>query len=97
MLGAGYSPFASRAAVAGEVIVYGSRWCGVTMMVRRHLDRAGVPYRFVDWEAAPQARTQLEWLAGGRLASPTATGGGPVLVPPPLRGPAWGPRRAGYR
>jgi len=64
MLGAGYSPFASRGAVAGEVIVYGSRWCGVTMMVRRHLDRAGVPYRFVDWEAAPQARAQLEWLAG---------------------------------
>ena len=65
MLGAGYSPFASRGAVAGEVVVYGSRWCGVTMMVRRHLDRAGVPYRFVDWDAAPQARTQLEWLAGG--------------------------------
>ena len=85
MLGAGYSPFASRGAVTGEVIVYGSRWCGVTMMVRRHLDRAGVPYRFVDWEAAPQARAQLEWLAGGRLASPTVTVGGQILVQPSLR------------
>lgn len=37
-----YSPFAYRPQVA-DVAVYGSRWCGITMMVRRHLDRAGIP------------------------------------------------------
>ena len=55
------------------------------MMVRRHPDRSGVPYRFVDWEAFPESRTQLEWLAGGRIASPTITVGGRVLVQPSIR------------
>lgn len=97
MLGTGYSPFAAHGGVAGEVVVYGSRWCGVTMMTRRHLDRAGVPYRFVDWDASPRARTQLEWLAGGRLASPTVTVGGQILVQPSLRELDWALMRAGYR
>jgi mycoredoxin len=53
MLGTSYAPFGYAPAAVAEVVVYGSRWCGVTMMVRRHLDRAGVPYRFVDWDAHP--------------------------------------------
>lgn len=67
-----YSPVVRRPQTA-DVAVYGSRWCGITMMVRRHLDRAGVPYRFIDWEAHPEARTQLDWIAGGRIGSPTVT------------------------
>jgi mycoredoxin len=82
---------------AGGVVIYGSRWCGITMMVRRHLDRTGVPYHFVDWEAYPEARSQLEWLAGGRIASPTVTIGGQVLVQPSLRELDWALSRAGYR
>lgn len=45
-----HSMYASTSSVfrppphAGDVVVYGSRWRGITMMVRRHLDRAGVPY-----------------------------------------------------
>jgi mycoredoxin len=91
-----YSPFATRPTIA-EVAVYGSRWCGITMMVRRHLDRAGVPYRFVDWDAHPEVRDRLEWLSGGRLASPTVTIGGQVLVQPSPRELDWALSRAGYR
>src|SRR5690606_7668978 len=80
-----------------EVVVYGSRWCGITIMVRRHLDRAGIPYRFVDWDAYPEVRSRREWLAGGRIGSPTVTIGGQVLVQPSLRELDWSLRRAGYR
>jgi mycoredoxin len=90
------SEFGTRQHAGGDD-VYGSRWSGITMMVRRHLDRTGVPYHFVDWEAYPEARSQLEWLAGGRIASPTVTIGGQVLVQPSLRELDWALSRAGYR
>jgi peroxiredoxin/glutaredoxin len=64
---------------------------------RRYLDRAGIPYRFVDWEAHPEVRSELEWLAGGRLASPTIKLGGQVLVQPSMRELEWALARAGYR
>lgn len=91
-----YSPFAYRPHVT-DVTVYGSRWCGITMMVRRHLDRAGVLYRFIDWDLNPEARNQLEWLAGGRIGSPTVTIGGQVLVQPSLQELDWALSRVGYR
>mgnify|MGYP001261316972 CR=1 FL=1 len=92
------SPYRSRSASAGDpIIIYGSRWCGITMMIRRYLDRAGIPYRFVDWEAHPEVRAELEWLAGGRLASPTIKLGGQVLVQPSIRELEWALARAGYR
>jgi mycoredoxin len=93
----GHAPFRGTHAGAASVTVYGSRWCGITMMVRRYLDRAGVPYRFVDWDAHPEVRSELEWLAGGRIASPTITVGGQVLVQPSIRELEWALGRAGYR
>jgi mycoredoxin len=66
------------------------------MMIRRYLDRAGIPYRFVDWEAHPEVRSELEWLAGGRPASPTIKLGGQVLVQPSMRELEWALARAGY-
>jgi hypothetical protein len=62
----------------------------------RELNRAGVPYHFVDWDAYPEARSQLGWLAGGRIASPTVTIGGQVLVQPSLRELDWALTRVGY-
>ncbi len=88
---------ARRQAATPIVVVYGSSWCGIAMMVRRYLDRAGVPYRFVDWDAHPEARTVLEWLAGGRLASPTVKIGGQVMVQPTIGELEWALERAGLR
>jgi mycoredoxin len=51
----------------------------------------------VDWDSYPQVRNQLEWLAGGRIGSPTITVGGQVLVQPSLRELDWALTRAGYR
>ncbi|MFZ5667835.1 MAG: glutaredoxin family protein [Pseudomonadota bacterium] len=79
------------------MIVYGSRWRGITMMMRRYLDRAGVPYRFVDWDAYPEVRSQLEWAPGGRLASLTIKVGGQVLVQPSTRELALALDWSGYR
>jgi len=93
----GYNPWSDSSRTVGDVVVYGSRWCGITMLVRRHLDRIGVPYRFVDWEAYPEARSQLEWLAGGRVASPTVTVGGQVLVQPSIHEVDRALARIGFR
>jgi mycoredoxin len=66
------------------VTVYGTGWCGHTQVVRRHLERAGVPYRYVDLERHPDAVARLRWLAGGYASHPTITIGGDVLVEPTL-------------
>lgn len=95
MASSAYRPH--RAGSIDPVVIYGSRWCGITMMTRRYLDRAGVPYRFIDWEAHPEVRSELEWLAGGRLASPTIKLGGQVLVQPSIGELQWALARAGYR
>ena len=47
------------------VIVYGTRWCAATQLVRRYLDRLGVPYEYVDLDVHPEAAVQLRWWTGG--------------------------------
>ncbi len=37
------------------VVVYGTSWCAATQMVRRYLDRLGIPYVFRDMERDPVA------------------------------------------
>ena len=64
------------------VTVYGTHWCGASQMVRRHLDRLGVPYRYLDLEADPRAAAQVRWLTGGYLSHPTVNVAGEVLVEP---------------
>jgi mycoredoxin len=53
-------------------------------MVRRHLDRLGIPYRYVDLEADPGAAAQVRWLTGGYLSHPTVNVAGEVLVEPSM-------------
>ena len=90
------SAYRARGPAPAPIVIYGSRWCGITKMIRRYLHRAGIPYRFVDWEAHPEVRSELEWLAGGRLASPTIKLGGQVLVQPSMRELEWALARGGY-
>jgi mycoredoxin len=34
--------------MASQITVYGADWCGDTVRTRRHLDRKGVDYEYVD-------------------------------------------------
>jgi len=64
------------------VVVYGRRWCAISQMVRRYLDRIGLPYEYVDLDLHPEAEARLRWLTGGRVHSPVVYVGGDVLVQP---------------
>ncbi|MDQ3879995.1 MAG: glutaredoxin family protein [Chloroflexota bacterium] len=65
-------------------------------MVRRHLDRLGIPYRYVDLEYDPSAASQVAWLTGGYVSHPTVTVAGEVLVEPTLNELEWALARAGF-
>lgn len=66
------------------VDLYATRWCGHSQQVRRYLERNGVPYRYVDLEASPEAVRRLRWLTGGSASHPTVVIGDQVIVEPSL-------------
>jgi mycoredoxin len=76
------------------ITVYGRPGCAISQMIRRWLDRRGIPYQYVDVERNPQARSRLEWLTGGRVRSPTVVIGGDVLVQPTIEELEWALRRS---
>lgn len=91
-----YAPHGVRHAPAiAPVVVYGTSWCGATQTVRRHLDRLGVPYHYVDIERDPAAAARLRWMTGGYLSHPTVKVAGEVLVEPSLYELDWALSRAG--
>jgi mycoredoxin len=53
-------------------------------MVRRHLDRLGIPYDYVDLDANPDAEGRLSWITGGRVHSPVVYVGGELLIQPTI-------------
>jgi mycoredoxin len=67
------------------VIVYGTRWCAKTQMIRRYLDRMGIPYSFVDLDTNPAGKDQLRWMTGGYVLHPTVYIGGQLLIEPDVR------------
>jgi mycoredoxin len=90
------SPYGVRSAPAlAPVIVYGTRWCAATQMVRRYLERLGIPYTYVDIDENPRAATQVRWVAGGTASHPTVSVAGEVLVQPSLAELQWALQRAG--
>ncbi len=66
------------------VTVYGTRWCAQTQMVRRYLDRLGIPYTFRDMDIDPNAEDQVRWWTGGYASHPTVQVGGNILVEPSI-------------
>lgn len=83
------------APASAPVVVYGTRWCAASQMVRRYLDRLGIPYVFVDMEANPYAAQQVRWLTGDYASHPTVSVAGEVLVEPSLGELEWALARAG--
>lgn len=77
------------------VAIYGTGWCAATQGVRRHLDRRGVPYHYVDIEKDPAAAARLRWMTGGSLSHPTVSVAGEVLVEPSLSEVDWALSHAG--
>lgn len=71
------------------VVVYGNRWCGITQIVRRYLERQGVPYRYVDLDLHPEAERRLRWMAGGDLRNPVVYIDGEWIEQPSVRELAW--------
>ena len=53
-------------------------------MIHRHLERLGIPHRYVDLEHDPVAGAELRWWSGGRMSHPTVSIGGALLVEPTL-------------
>lgn len=66
------------------VTVFGTTWCAATQMVRRFLDRSGIPYTFRDMDRDAAAIDQVRWWTGGNASHPTVQVGGEVLVEPSI-------------
>ncbi len=80
---------------APEVVLFGTQWCAATQMVRRWLERQGVPFQYVDLEVSPESADRLRWLTGGAASHPTVLVKGEVLVEPTLSELAWALGAAG--
>lgn len=70
---------------AGQIVIYGNRWCGITQMLRRALDRSGIGYEYVDLDERPDVYARLDRLAAGRLHTPVVYVDGEWLMEPSLR------------
>src|SRR5215211_9232048 len=82
-----YSPYSYRSPARSQVppiVVFGTSWCAASQMVRRYLDRLGIPYEFLDMEYDPAAARRVQWWTGGKFSHPTVQIGGQVLVEPTL-------------
>ena len=66
-----------------SIQLFGRRWCAHTQMLRRYLDRAGVPYIYRDMDQDPRAAAQVRWWTGIDV-NPVLYVGGNVLVEPGL-------------
>ncbi len=76
-------------ATSDRVVVYGTQWCAATQMVRRYLDRLGIPYVFRDMDRDAAATNQVKWWTGGYASHPTLQIGGDILVEPTMDELQW--------
>ncbi|WP_263145125.1 glutaredoxin family protein [Pseudomonas sp. RIT-PI-AD] len=61
LLGLGPAPAVAR---HGQVILYGTAWCGYCAKTRAFLAERGIPYLDLDIEASAEARRGYEALGG---------------------------------
>ena len=95
MFGTYRKPVVSESRATAPVVVYGTNWCAATQMVRRLLDRLGVPYIYRDMDADPAAENQVRWWTGGDASHPTVQVGGDILVEPSTAEVQWALARNG--
>jgi glutaredoxin len=65
-----------------EVVVYGSDWCGFTILLVRELQQFGVPFSYVDVDADPAAERKIAGWNHGRSIRPTVQLGEKVWINP---------------
>jgi len=58
------APIAYDAAVAGEVVLYGTTWCGYCKKARALLDRHNIPYQDLDVEKSASAQAAFQKIGG---------------------------------
>lgn len=75
-------PDEEEAGQGAAVVVYGTRWCAATQLVRRYLDRYGIQHVFRDLDRDQDAANQVRWWTGGFLSHPTVEILGEILVEP---------------
>jgi mycoredoxin len=93
-----FSPYAAQPApirLSVPVTIYGRRWCALSQMLRRQLDRLGIDYEYVDLDANPAAEQRLAWLLGGRVPSPIVNVDGQLLAQPSMGELRWALSRVG--
>lgn len=78
--------------VRGAIEIYGRRWCAHTQMIRRMLERHGIPYTYHDMDHDPNAAARVRWWTGYDV-NPVVVAGGRVLVEPSLDQVEWIARR----
>ena len=55
----------------GEIIMYGTLWCGDTRRARAYLDKNNIPYRFINIDRDRDARAYVEKVNNGFRSVPT--------------------------
>jgi mycoredoxin len=68
-----------------QPIVYGSSWCGYTIMALQYLDEWGVSYQYIEVDDDPAAERLIASWNNGRSIRPTIQIGDDVWVNPSPR------------
>ncbi len=55
----------------GEIVMYGTLWCGDTRRAKAYLDKKEIPYRFIDIDRDREARAFVEKVNHGYRSVPT--------------------------
>ncbi len=75
------APTAGRLPAAEQLTVYGADWCGDCRRAKRHLETAGIPYRWVDLARDEAAQAMID-ATGIRSIPVIVTPGGEVFIEP---------------
>jgi mycoredoxin len=71
------------AAQSSKIIVYGTLWCGDTILARRILDNNNIPYEWIDIDRSHESAQLVEKINHGFRSVPTIIfPDGSILVEP---------------